>query len=246
MIPRLWRPVPVCGQIRLGRPHDGGYLLPVEAATAADVLISMGLNTDWSFEEDYRRVRPSGRVVCFDHTVTTTMWAKTTVKNVLHLRTREVLGYWRYREFFAHPEISHRKTAIGYDGPTSVSLRTIMSDLTASNSVGLKIDIEGSEYRILDQIVTDRSRIAFVVIEFHDVDIHRTLISNFLESMRGFTVTWLHANNYGSVDPSGDPLFLEMSLVADRYALPTESPSATDALTTPNNPHLPELELRFG
>jgi len=41
--------------IRLGRNNDGGYVLPVEALEAADVLMGYGIADDISFEREFSR-----------------------------------------------------------------------------------------------------------------------------------------------------------------------------------------------
>ena len=44
----------------------------------------------------------------------------------------------------------------------------------------LKIDIEGSEYRILDQIIAQQNLLTGMVIEFHDCDLHYRRIEKFI------------------------------------------------------------------
>ena len=48
----LIRPIITDDQIRLGRNLDGGYVVNKKAIENAS-LISLGINDDWSFEEDY-------------------------------------------------------------------------------------------------------------------------------------------------------------------------------------------------
>ena len=38
---------------RLGRGNDGGYLIPKEDIERSEILISFGINDDWSFEKDF-------------------------------------------------------------------------------------------------------------------------------------------------------------------------------------------------
>ena len=244
MLPESWRAVPSDGSIRLGAPHDGGYVVPRRAVEAADALIGMGLFVDWTFEADFRRLRPDAPVSVYDHTVDSKLWTRVTLGHVLHRRFRRVPDYLRYRSFFSTPGVVHHQVAIGYDGPASTSFTSILSRMSAAGSLGLKIDIEGWEYRILDQLAAARDHIGFVVIEFHDVDLQRERIQAFLTSMTGFTITWIHANNFAGTDPHGDPLVLEMCLAADRWVTPCDDPALV--LTTPNNPELPEIDLVFG
>ncbi len=49
-IPADFRPQDVGDLMRVGRPYDGGYVVPRSALMAADHMISVGINDDWSFE----------------------------------------------------------------------------------------------------------------------------------------------------------------------------------------------------
>ena len=52
------RPVIVDDLVRLGSAADGGYLLPQRVIGEIDAVLSFGLATDWSFEEQVARLRP--------------------------------------------------------------------------------------------------------------------------------------------------------------------------------------------
>jgi hypothetical protein len=243
VLPASWIAVPSDDLVRLGNTHDGGYVLSRAALAPARHLVSMGLNDDWSFESDYLDAT-QGAVVCFDHTVDAEFWAEKTLKNVLRRRWHKVADFRRYRAFFARPDAEHRRTMVGYDLPgQSVSLRTILAEKDRGE-IGLKIDIEGWEYRLLDQLVEEQERIAFLVIEFHDVDLMADRITRFLAAADQLVVVWTHANNFAGVDGSGNPIVLEMSLVARRLLVPGDADTGS-AVTTPNDPSSAEIELEF-
>ena len=46
----------------------------------------------------------------------------------------------------------------------------------------LKIDIEGSEYRLLDEIISNQNFLSGLIIEFHDVDLNLNKINEFIEN----------------------------------------------------------------
>jgi hypothetical protein len=223
-------------------------VLPRAALGRARRLVSMGLNDDWSFESDYLDAT-QGSVLCFDHTVDGEFWAEKTLKNVLRRRWGKVGDVRRYRSFFARPDAEHRRTMVGFDRPGSVSLRTILAEV-GDVELGLKIDIEGWEYRLLDQLVEHQRRFAFVVLEFHDVDLMADRITRFLDAADELAVVWVHANNFAGHDEQGDPIVVEISLAARRHldgAGPTEptTDGNADQHTSPNDPTAPELVLRF-
>jgi hypothetical protein len=244
MLPASWKPVPASGLIRLGAQEDGGYVLSARAVAASGLLLSMGLNDDWRFEQAFREMT-GARIICFDHSVTGRFWARYTLSGLVQLRLGQAVRYLAYRRFFARQGIEHRRLKIGYDAPGGVSLATLLRE-AKEDSIFLKIDIEGSEYRILGDIVANARRFTAIVMEFHDVDLHRGRIASFLESLRGFTIVALHANNIGGADPAGDPIVMEISLIRDDLVDPADGPGRDPGpALLPNDPSLPDIELNF-
>ena len=47
------RPIESTDLIRMGRPNDGGYVIPEKIFSFCDGLLSYGINKDWSFEKDF-------------------------------------------------------------------------------------------------------------------------------------------------------------------------------------------------
>ena len=50
-----------------------------------------------------------------------------------------------------------------------------------SKNLFFKIDIEGSEYRLLEELVEFQGTMCGLVIEFHDIDLHIEKINNFIK-----------------------------------------------------------------
>ena len=236
MLSADWRPHPA-GLIRLGSPHDGGYVISPKAVEATTLLIGLGLNDNWSFEREFHSTNPV-RVICYDHTVDFRLWIRVFLRGFYRLRPSDLWKYLSYKRFFRGP-VEHRKQCIGYDASGAVSLATILAG-TDSNAIFLKCDIEGAEYRILDDIVANRKRFTGIVMELHSVDLHRDRIDQWLAAMRGFSIVALHANNYGGVDLNGDPLTLEITLT--REGLVEQGASARHRS---NDPTRPEIEMHF-
>ena len=44
--------------MRLGKDHDGGYLVEAQSLRQTARLLAFGLSDDWSFEKDFLRRRP--------------------------------------------------------------------------------------------------------------------------------------------------------------------------------------------
>ena len=78
--------------------------------------------------------------------------------------------------------------------------------------VFLKIDIEGDEYEILNDIKKSSEKIIFLVIEFHDLHKNIHKIKKFLKGL-DLKIIHIHANNYGGIDDYGNPKVIELSLL---------------------------------
>ena len=55
--------------IRIGRDNDGGYLVEKKSLENSQSLISLGINDDWSFEEDFLKKNKNVSIKCFDDTL---------------------------------------------------------------------------------------------------------------------------------------------------------------------------------
>jgi hypothetical protein len=242
MLPESWKPIEAGGLIRLGSERDGGYIVSKRAVLASRLLIGMGVNDDWQFEEAFRELCPA-RIVCFDHSVNFAFWARYYVEQTLRLRWNRLPRYFAYRRFFGQAGVEHRRIRIGYDQLGGVSVAGLMREFS-ERDIFLKIDIEGSEYRILDEIVAHRDRFTAVVMELHDLDLHRDRIARFIAGMSDFAIVFLHANNFGGVDGQGDPLVVEISLIR-KDLLDPPVPGQPQLALPANDTRVPDIELRF-
>ena len=132
-----------------------------------------------------------------------------------------------------------------------VSITEACNKIPVDKKIGIKIDIEGNEYGIGDQLVDQirkrSSNVRFIVIEFHDVTENRDRFLSLTKRIQSmFPVAHVHANNFGGVGSDGFPEVIEITF--------SSSLKKTDArkLTTPNqkfdnpcNPFKDELELVF-
>ena len=150
-----------------------------------------------------------------------------------------ILLYPKYLSFFNNKNNIHYIEKIGLQSKNEVTLRDCIQNKHIQAPIFLKIDIEGGEYRVLDELVEYSSMICGLAIEFHDVDLHQDRIELFLNEFP-LTLVHTHPNNFGGVDKKGDPLVLEMSF--------SDSPDVTGdtplyQYDQPNNPNIDELKL---
>ena len=53
------RPIQYTDLVRIGRPNDGGYVVPRKIFSLCDGLLSYGINKDWSFERAFWNKNPN-------------------------------------------------------------------------------------------------------------------------------------------------------------------------------------------
>ena len=109
--------------------------------------------------------------------------------------------------------MSHVRWQRGLDtDPNHVTVKTISKSVIPLHvkNVFLKIDIEGSEYQILDDLVMMSDRICGLVIEFHDVDLHMERIESFVRSFP-LRVCHVHCNNFAPTNDRSTPVVIEVT-----------------------------------
>jgi hypothetical protein len=254
----LVRPVE-CGSLRrLGAPHDGGYVVPADAITRAALLLSFGVETDWRFERDAVALNPRLRVEAYDPSVGRKYFAERALRTaasvplrVATLNARRTLTSVRklrasidYFVFFAGRHRHHRQRVWHNGDRGSVSLDTALERAGATRplSVFAKIDIEGSEYRVLPRLCERAELFTGLVVEFHHLDICAAAFNEQMAALREtFEVVHVHGNNYGDLTADRSlPLSLEVSFVhralCDSRPEPYGGPLPRPGLDAPNDP----------
>lgn len=234
--------------VRRGSIHDGGYLIPSDLG--ANLLISFGLGYDWKFELDLIRHKQVNEFVVFDHTIS----VSNLVKKLLFRKPKlnsyvfvfiVILRYLRDFILFRYAHVRKRISAIG--GPENCDTLNVpqVFEVYASDpetTVFLKIDIEGAEYEIIDQIIFSSRQIKVLVIEFHDIQIRsEEFVKSMSELKSKFALIHTHVNNYGKVDTKGIPdicefTFINLGLFEPTYKVNKLPITGLDSPTTPSRP----------
>jgi hypothetical protein len=63
-----FHPIQLANLIRLGRDWDGGYVVSNEQIQKTEILLSFGINDDWSFENDFEKIKHI-KIQAFDYSV---------------------------------------------------------------------------------------------------------------------------------------------------------------------------------
>ncbi len=222
-LPLFLKPLYETKLIRIGKDNDGGYLIAEAALKNTKILLSFGLSDDWSFDEDFFN-RSKSRVFTFDPSVDWKFWIKKLFRNLKEIflfqrksfkEISEIFSYFKYKKFFNNNDKIHLQKLIVPRGTFKIGLKNEqMTDLnilmknTTEKNTFLKIDIEGSEYRILDQIIEYQEYIVGLVIEFHNCDLHQDLIKDFIKKFQ-LQLVHIHINNFGMINKNNFPFSIE-------------------------------------
>lgn len=247
ILPLILKPKFETELIRLGKNNDGGYLIPQKSLNSSDKLYSFGLNDDYSFEKDFFK-KTNVEVVCFDESVN----YKFFLKHILHGKFIKFFQYLGYRFFFDGKKRKHIKKNIIPKGTFLLNHEINSSDIdsiineNSSENLFFKIDIEGSEYRILSQLIKHSSHISGLVIEFHDCDLNLEKIINFVENFE-LQIVHIHVNNWGYISPNGFPQCLEITFSPKEFnsKLKDEDKKYPISLDQSNNSNGKDLPLEF-
>jgi len=253
---RRLQPIALADMVRIGRDHDGGYVLPKILVEEADSLLSLGVYNDWSFEGDFQRLKPALPIDCYDHTIGSKRFKREAWVETLRLAAlRGSIGETRARWAIARSYESFFRSSVRHFAKkiTNRPASERETDLTSAlNLLGgtktlLKMDIEGSEYRMIDQLLVNANRIVGACIEFHDIEPLRLVFDHAIDRLlEEYAIVHVHANNFGQVADDGLPDVLEITFV-NRAMAKAAKPRPTihiPELDQPNDPSRPELVIQ--
>lgn len=248
---------------RMGRNNDGGYCVPIKAVQDSSSLFSFGMFDDWSFEESFNKENRDAKIIVYDGSVNNFFWFKQLIKNIINLITlkvsflfffKECFIYFNYLSFFSSKNIIHEKKFIvtskylpeGFLREKVSNIKDILKE-NEDKDYFFKIDIEGSEYRILDDILENQNNLLGMVIEFHNSDLMINHIDNFIKNLK-LELVHIHVNNYGEVNHNNFPTVLELTFCNKKYNVKRSEHETIFPdlnIDQPNNKNKKDLNIEF-
>jgi hypothetical protein len=255
--------------IRVGPDGDGGYVVPGDQLAQCKLLLSLGVNDDWSFDRDFVARVPDLRVVGVDHTVGPDLFRRRLLRSLfklpgyaLILHRRKLRHYRRwlavsidYFRFFREPHRHVRKMVAASNGPEQITITQLITDhagSTAAPDVFLKMDIEGWEYECIGDILRNAERIRCLAAEFHHLDTRTDAFNRAMAALAGkFSLVHIHGNNFTAYDRANDfPSTVEITWVNKSLmpagARPSTRSYPASGLDFPNDPDAADPALHFG
>ncbi len=161
-------------KLRLGRDSDGGYIINQTLLNNSSKLITLGYGNEDSFEIDWYK-KTNTPIDIYDGTCT--------CQGICNL----------YPELLGNTLNYYQQNVGNYSG--QIPLSHIIE--TAPTNSLLKVDIEGGEYSVFDNI--DLSSHSGILIEFHNLDnaVNRFKLSSLITNeFSPFLLFHIHANNW--------------------------------------------------
>lgn len=252
MLPHNFKPKKNYDLIRVGSENDGGYLLDPNSIIQSETMIALGLGTDWNFEKNFIKKNKNCKLYCFDFKINKYFWIKNILKSFEKFILRKInfitfkskiLNNIEYSKFFKNNNIFLHERVIAKN-KSCTSLDTIINEFHLTKNIFLKIDIEGAEYRILEEIILHEKKITGIVIEFHDVDLHKDKIKSFIDRL-ALNLIHIHPNNVDYVCNNNDPISIEMSFSKNPSIINDQEVKFPHILDQKNSEKNLEHELRF-
>lgn len=246
-LPRFFSFSTTSDLVRFGRDGDGGYLVSEKDVERANCLLSFGVNDDWSFEQSFLKARDIN-IVAYDGSISAKYFLKNLIQSVTRIDNPKVFIHWLktligYKVFFSKPTVKHIEKFVGLSCPPHyVPLRQVIED-TKAHDIFVKMDIEGSEYRCMDDLIAKQEKICALVLELHDCDIRMREIRHFIEKFE-LPLIHVHANNYCPIR-STDLCPTVLELTFSRYGnidVPSNLPHVLDM---PNNVQESEIKIEI-
>jgi len=214
-------------RMRLGNQNDGGYIVTKETIVESQVLISFGVGNDVSFEKDCVELNNGIRILMFDHTVFPIKKSYKFMEflkavlmldsNLFFLKVKLYRDIKKLRKnnFKLHNQRINSFKYRNYD----VTPSEIINNLQDNLSIFMKVDIEGFEYRIIEDIIVQhKNRINGLIVEFHELVTRENEMLRIASLIsKNFFVESININNFGDISPQGIPDVVEITFTNRKF-----------------------------
>jgi len=231
--------------LRVGSKHDGGYLIEKNSLYASDFLLSFGISTNWVFEEQFLK-KQKVPLIAFDGSINKNFWKskkKEALKKLKYFSINKFIEYLitknKFKSFFNQKNFIPKYISKSLEN--SIPFNDAIK-LVKGTKIFLKIDIEGSEYELLNELIKNQKLISGLAIEFHNFQINEKKIINFINEF-DLKIVHVHINNY-DFDPIGLINTIEVSF-SKNPIIKGKFNQLPHLLDRPNNKKCKEIKINF-
>jgi len=247
MLSKHFYPKKVNNLIRLGNKLDGGYIFNKKSLLKCKYCLTFGLGDNFTFENDLKKINPKIKIEVYDHTVDYKFWIKHFFywlwKSIRFRKYLNFLNFVKYIYFFHIKENIHLKKKVGSSQNTLSKIleRSKFDPLYTL----LKIDIDGDEYKIINEI--KNYNFFGLIIEFENLNKNFKKVEKFIRNDKNLELIHIHGNNFSPViDRIPDSIelsFVNKNFVDVKKKNHKEYPIKN--LDYPNNIMKKDIELIF-
>ena len=244
--------------VRLGSVDDGGYVLPIKDTKFSDVLISLGISDNWDFEKDFVKCSKA-KVMAYDYSINNDFWISKFKKDLIKFiklkifKPKKIYKMFQFIDFIFFFKMRKKNLfflkKIGNHSNCVNIHEIVTTHIRKNDKIFFKIDIEGSEYEILDQIISHQDKIQGIVIEFHNVTKNLDVIKDFLNKINGnLSLVHIHANNYSVKEANQFPEAIELTISninLQNQNLDDSREYPLKNLDFPNSKRSPDIKINF-
>lgn len=252
--------------IRVGNQFDGGYVVPGKALKNCNFLLSLGINDDISFDLQFSHLKKDICCIGVDFTVNPTFLRKRRVQAIVKSFINALFDKRKHQIYRAKAN-NIKKFSKFFSGnnlflPLEVSDNSSDGKITitelvnkckdgSSNDIFLKMDIEGAEYKVTEDIINNVERIGYIACEYHHIAENPIRFNETVNKLsEHFYLAHIHGNNHGAYSSELDfPDTVELtwvnkSLVSVKPPLSKSSYPIT-GLDNPCNHKEPDYNIVF-
>ena len=247
ILPKIFKPKFNYDLIRIGSKHDGGYLIEKSSMQKTQFLYSFGVSTNWKFEKEFIN-KTKVDFVAFDGSIDKQFWQnekKLAIKKIKKLSFSKFLHYFfikrSFYKFFHNGKLISK--FIGNNSGNFITFNEALCFGKVNNDLFFKIDIEGSEYDILEDILTNQNKIVGLAIEFHQCSKNINVIKSFVSRLK-LELVHIHANNYDDLTSLSIPESIEITFAKNPKKIGNFK-KLPHYLDRPNRRKNKEIELDF-
>ena len=199
MLTKYFYPKKIIRLIRIGNKLDGGYVFNKNLLLKCKYCLSFGLGDNFTFESELKKINPKIKIEVLDHTIDYKFWIKHFFfwvwKSTRYRKYLKFLNFIKYINFFYIKENKHKKIKVGSDGNTLSNI--LKKSKIDPQKTLLKIDIDGDEYKIIDEI--KNYNFLGLIIEFENFYKNLKKVEKFIQYNKNLVLIHIHGNNFAPI-----------------------------------------------